>query len=198
MATLPDSPHWDAESGSLYYCDLMNQTNSLYRYDMHSGRTYAATIEKETGDLMYPGYILPIAERKDKFLVGLYHDQKVVKWDGKSKSAKSLCTQFVTDPELRANRVHDTHADPYGNVYVGVSRIPTTLLETCKPSNLPNGHVYKSTNGGPGVAILSNISNPNAMLWNLDKNKVYLIDSCKHKIRAYNWDPKTTELCKLS
>lgn len=200
IPVLADSPHWDAETRSLYYCDMINKTHSLRRYDFDEGRTYGATIEGETAEFHLPGYIIPIEGRKDKFLVGIYHDHKVIKWDGKSPTAKVLCTQISTDSDLRPNRVHDTHADPAGNMYTGVTRIPTNLFETCLPkfNALPfSGHVYKSTDGKPAEVIVDDMVNPNAMVWNLDKNRVYLVDSCNQTIKGFNWDPVTTALSRL-
>lgn len=182
-----ESPHWDAETNSLYWIDLFGTNPGLFRYDFNEKKIYTATIQNETG---IPGFIIPVAERKDKFLVGLNRDVKVIKWDGISAIAEALCTQFTMDGDIPSNRIHDSHADPHGNFYGG-----TTRLTFCNPtSKAPCGHVFKSTDGGPTEVVFDNQNGPNSMAWDTNNNKVFYVDSCKYEIRGYDWDPETTAL----
>lgn len=137
-----------------------------------------------------PGYIIPIEGRKQKFLVGLGRNNKVIKWDGVSDTAEVYCTQFTMDADIPTNRIHDSHADPQGNFYGG-----TTRASFCSPtSTLPSGHVFKSTDGKPAEIVFDKQNGPNSMVWDINKYRVYYVDSCKYEIRGYDWDPITTAL----
>lgn len=188
---LGETPHWDAETNSLYYIDLAFNNPALFRYDFEEKRTYYASIINETG---IPGFIIPVEGRKQKFLVGLNQLVKLIKWDGISKTAEALCTQFTMDADIPTNRIHDCHADPYGNFYGGSSRLSFCNLK----STSPMGHVLKSTDGKPTEIVFDNQNLPNTMVWNTDKNKVYYVDSCARAVKGYDWDPKTTALSKHS
>lgn len=189
-----ETPHWDVKKNSLYYIDLSSNKTHLYRYDFGEDRTYAAAIEGENGPFSVAGYMIPIEGRKNLFLVGLYHDHKVIEWDGKSPTAKSICTQYTTDADIPYHRVHDTAADPYGNLYGGVSRVVSN--DVCAPSTALPGHVYKATKGKQLEIVIKDQPIPNTMVWNLNKSKFYYVESCSHEIYGYDWDPKTTALCK--
>lgn len=182
-----ETPHWDAATQSLYYIDLVSNKTSLYRYDFKTGKTYAASIRNES---QMPGYIIPIEGRKKKFLVGLAHDNKVIKWDGVSPTAEELCTQFTMDADTPSTRMHDSHVDPLGNFYGGSSRFRICDVT----STLPSGGVFKSTDGKGSEMVFDKQNGPNSMAWDTDKNKVFYVDSCKYEIRGYDWDTETTAL----
>lgn len=186
-----ESPHWDAATQSLYYIDLFDNKTGLYRYDFATNRIYSAGIPNEES---MPGFILPIDGRKDTFIVGLDHDIKVIKWDGVSPTVQSECTQITVNADIKTNRLHDTHVDPYGNLYCGLSRLSFCDTE----SKAASGRVYKSTDGKTAEVIFNDVNAPNTLVWNTEKNKVYFSDTCRNQVREYDWDPETTALCMNS
>lgn len=76
---LGEGPHWDIKTRSLYYVDIV--APAIFRYNTKNGEIYRAKIKDNDEPL---GFIIPIEERDDEFVVGAGKEAVVIRWDGRS------------------------------------------------------------------------------------------------------------------
>lgn len=182
--------HWDDASQSLYYCDVYGNESAILRYDFAENKVYTAGIDGET---LTP-FIVPIANTKDHFAVGLGRRVGVVQWDGKSPKATLKRIAFEVDADKCHNQFNCVKADPSGRFFGGTMR-------TEKLGDLfdaPHGKLFKYVEGEGVTEMIDNVFISNGMAWDEKLNKFYYIDSGKFDVKAYDYDPKTGSICKFT
>lgn len=184
-----ESPHWDAKTQSLYYCDIFGVNNTIFRFDYKEGRIYPAIIENE----QMVSFIIPLKCCPNQFAVGLGRGIKIIFWDGRSPMARVLreVFQLEQDSKYSKNHIHHGKADAKGRFYGGTFR-----KEICSFSNSANAGFYRYTKQQGVKRLMSDVKVSSGLAWNEDARKFYYIDTCKYAIEKYDWSPKTGRICK--
>lgn len=174
---LGECPHYNVKTNSLYYTDVWGEY-PLLRYDLTEKEIYRAKIKGVTGR---PGFVLPIEDRHNKFLVAVERDLKVVKWDGESKTAEAYCTQIQVEKHIPTNLVHDGKVDSHGRLYFGTIRD-----DMCNPnSTAPFGGLWRSDDAKTLKQLVWNLGITNDFAIDEKRNILYLVHSCNKSILAY-------------
>lgn len=63
---------------------------------------------------------------------------------------------------------------------------------------LPSGSIFQSKDGKNLKAVIGNLNIANDFTFDEEKNIIYYVDSCNAVIRAQDYDPETSALCKFS
>jgi sugar lactone lactonase YvrE len=159
---LGEGPRWNAGEGRLYWVSIEEDT--FYRYDPASGR-------QEQFDVGQPVSVLAFRE-KGGLIMGTRDG--FATWDF---AAQALT--IIASPEAgkEGARFNDGAVDPAGRFWAG------TMTHTGATSSLyrldPDGAVHTMEKG---LAISNGIG------WSLDGRTMYLTDSPRYVIYAYDFD----------
>lgn len=186
----PYSPYWDVKTQSLLFTDFLNNDFSIIRFDYKLQKYFTAQIIGET----MPLFIIPIKGCINQYAIGFAHAVKIVEWDGVSSLALVIRTAFEVekDPKYAQNRWHMARADPKNRFFGSTYR-----TAICSNSSTAPGAFYRYTKRQGPRRILKGINVGSGLDWNIKKNKFYAIDSCRYKIREYDWNTKSGAICKL-
>lgn len=168
---IAETPIWDRRIGKLYYTDLF--TGDVHRYDPVSG-------EKEvwkTNTLI--GSAVPTDDENKLFCAletGMY-----------LLDLKNGELEFLCDPENgnKANRYNDTRIDPVGRIFTSsVSKLYGT--DEYRPDML--GGFYMIDTDGSVHVLEEGINQYNAIVWNADASKMFVIDTYNETLIGYDYD----------
>jgi sugar lactone lactonase YvrE len=182
---LGEGPHWDVNSKSLYYVDIT--APAIFRYDTKNGEIYKATIKDNDLPL---GFIIPIENTTDEFIVGAGRELTVIKWDGKSGQANALKVILTVDRDISANRINDAKCDPFGRLYFG-----TMGDENSDLRNNPSGSLFRYDQG-KFINLKSSIGISNGLTWNEKLGKFYYIDSVTRDVKVFDYDSSSGIICE--
>jgi len=196
QSTVGEGPHWDADTQSLYYVDILKNNFSIHRHDVTENKTYSATIEGES----QVSFIIPIDGTTDLFAVGIQRRVGVIQWDGKSSEAKVLRIVFDVAQSDELQKFNDGKADPIGRFYGGTVR--TGKVEDNFEDNLDElftnvtaaCSLYRYDAKSKVVQLRDKVKLSNGLAWNEAKNKFYYIDSLDYDIKEFDYDPVTGDL----
>lgn len=74
-----------------------------------------------------------------------------------------------------------------------------TMGEDAKRQSIPNiGAFYRVDDDLKPVKEIAPVSISNGLAWNIEDDTFYYIDSPTRQIAAYDYDPNSGEICKLS
>lgn len=178
---LGEGPHWDAQTKSLYYVDIV--ASSIFRYNTKNGEIYKAKIKDNDEPL---GFIVPIEGRNDEFVVGAGRYATVIRWDGRSGFSTVVRVLGEVDKYKSANRINDGKCDPHGRLFFGTMGDETTDLKTN-----PTASFYRfSIEDGP-QNLKDSIGISNGLTWNEGLGKFYYIDSITQDIKVFDYDSST-------
>lgn len=134
---------------SLYYVDVVGTEYSILRYSPLENRVYGAKVENEPR----VSFIIPVAGTSDEFAVGIVHLVGVIRWDGKSPTAKvvRIALEVENGDEFKTNNFNDAKADPNGRFFGGTLR----ELE-CMNLTVPTyGNLFRYSVDNPVVTLNS-------------------------------------------
>lgn len=188
-AELGEGPHWDVARQSLYYVDIFGP--SILRYDAKSGEIYKATIKDDDSPI---GFIIPVAETTDEFVIGANRRVLLIKWDGRSGQATVSKVLTEVDKEYQGNRNNDGKVDPNGVLFFGSmgDELKFNLAETRV------GSFYRYSKETGLMNLKSSVGISNGLTWDVKRNKFYYIDSVTRDVKEFDYDPVTSGICKLS
>lgn len=105
-----DNPYWDEETQSVYFGDVFGQL--LFRYSYKENRTYSTTA---TG-IQNPAFFMPIANRLNRYLVGVNGSGVILNWNGRSSSSSIEGIAFTAPNGQWLNSASTT---ANGDLYIG-------------------------------------------------------------------------------
>lgn len=188
-AELGEGPHWSADTQSLYYVDI--GAGKLLRYSYNENKVYKAKIE----GIDLAGFVIPVENSTDRFVVGAGRKVIVVRWDGVSTTAqveKVLFEVEMNDKRFDGNRFNDGKCDPQGRLFAGTMRYVGDEFE----HRYGSLYRYTSENGGKWDSVKGDIGISNGLTWNEKTNKFYYIDTTDFEVKEYDYNFKTGEFCK--
>ncbi len=171
---IAETPIWDSRIGKLYYTDLF--TGDVHRYDPKSG-------EKEvwrTNALI--GSAVP-TDDETKLFCALETGMHLL-------DLRSGELEFLYDPENgnEANRYNDTRIDPAGRIFTStVSKLYGT--DEYRPNML--GGFYMIDTDGSVHVLEEGINQYNAIVWNTDATRMFVIDTFNETLVGYDYDIKS-------
>jgi sugar lactone lactonase YvrE len=162
-----ESPHWDADSGLLYWADIVDP--HLYRFDPATGDLKAAAIDVPvTGlGLRHSGGLV-LASKTGFYLL-----------DADWRTHRCVADPEADKPNVRFN---DGLVDRQGRYWAG------SLNET--DFDAPDGSLYRLDPDGSVHLMDSGLKVCNGMGWSPDSRTMYLVDSGAYTIYAYDFDPE--------
>nr|BAB85479.1 luciferin-regenerating enzyme [Nipponoluciola cruciata] len=180
---LAESPHWDDETQSLYFVDIVGRSVNKY---VPTTKTHTQLKFDKN-----PSFIIPVKGCSDRFIVSLEREINLLTWDGASSAPSKIekIAVFDNTPEKSENRLNDGKADPLGNLWAGTM-------------NMGSDH----TTGTPVRGTLSSLSNKqvkehvsevcisNGLAWSKDLKKFYYIDSAVRQVDQFDFDAKNLSL----
>lgn len=185
-------PFWDDHSLNLYLVNFITQSaneTALFRYSFVDGRFYSATLRGRTS----PSFIVPISENcatcKDLFVVGVMHDVVIVRWDGVSPQAEVVNTIFSVETDNDLSRLDIARPDSSGRLYFG-----TFSNKICGDD--PKYSLYRYDKARGVVRLFGSIKTTGGLVFDEKAKLMYHMDTCSAIITAFDYDPKTGDICK--
>ncbi len=168
---IAETPIWDERIGKLYYTDLF--TGDVHRYDPESkeGEVW------KTNALI--GSAIP-TDDSDKLFCALETGMHLL-------DLKSGKLEFLCDPENgnEANRYNDTRIDPKGRIFTSsVSK----LYGTDDYRTDMRGSFYMIDTDMSVHVVEKDINQYNAIVWNADATKMYVIDTFNQTLVGFDYD----------
>ncbi|KAG5683826.1 hypothetical protein PVAND_013089 [Polypedilum vanderplanki] len=182
---LLEAPHWDVQSQSLYFVDIFGP--AIFRYK--GGEIYKATI-KDNEDTPI-GFITPVANTTNEFVIGLGKELTVIKWDGKSGQATVVKILSKVDSNFADNRINDGKCDPHGRVYFGTMGSPE---DKNLSKSLPGSLYRYDVESKSSINLRGRIGIGNGLAWNEKLGKFYYVDSVTRDVKVFDYDSSTGNL----
>jgi sugar lactone lactonase YvrE len=169
-AVLGEGAIWDAGCGVLYWVDIMGC--SVHVYDPSTGQDRAIDVGQ------YVGTVVP--RQSGGLMLGLHHGFA-------SLDLETGQVEIVADPEqhLSGNRFNDGKCDPAGRFWAG-----TLALEgTPEVASL-----YRLDADLSVHKMLGEVSCSNGLVWTLDNQTMYYIDTLLRRVDAFDYDLNTGDI----
>nr|BAM19641.1 regucalcin [Papilio xuthus] len=184
-AVLGEGPHWDDKQQALYFVDI--NLKSINKYVPATGVHTKTLLDGRVG------FIVPVDGTNDQFVVGVERKFLIIQWDGENNSKVKIVKELgEVDQDVPTTRINDGKADPKGRLYAG------TMGHEEPPGNflMEKGSLYRLDRRGI-VKMCSSISISNGLAWDLREKAMYYNDSPECKIRRYDYDVDTGDICNL-
>ena len=169
-AELGEGAFWNHKTQELYWVDILGK--KLYIYNPST---------KLNTSFEMPSRIGTVVPQSDSTAVVALEDGIYIQ-NTKNGSLTRLSNVEADIPE---NRFNDGKCDPNGNLWVGSMHIA---------EKEPNAKLYKVAPSGTATAMLDNITISNGIVWTKDAKTMYYIDTPTAKIRAFDYDAKSSTI----
>ncbi|CAH2046716.1 unnamed protein product, partial [Iphiclides podalirius] len=181
---LGESPHWDSDEEALYFVSILDK--AIHRYKPSTGEHTKATLEKP------PTFIIPVEGKSRHFAVSQGRKAVEVMWDGGEEDALVLRTLAEVDHHRPENSLNGGKADPRGRLFAGSvfgmkTSVPVDFHAGC-------GSLYRIDPDSQAYRLDDEVSLPNGLCWDVERNFFYFTDSLEYAIRRYDYDVETGNL----
>lgn len=165
---LAEGPMWHPEEKVLYWLDILQKQLHVFdpKTNEHSFRQFNKM----------PGAVVP-TNISNKLAVSF--EDGVAIYDTVENSSNYIVRYHESKPDMRAN---DGKCDPWGNFWVG------TMSKTCEENA---GALYCLKPDGSFEKKIENCTISNGLAWDVEKSKMYFIDSIKDGINSYDYEPNS-------
>ncbi|CAG9859542.1 unnamed protein product [Phyllotreta striolata] len=173
---LGEGPHWDAESQSLYFVDIIGR--AIHKYVPATNKHTSAIIGTSEVSL-----ILPIKGEKGRFLISIGRDLAVITWDGESENVSNIekILEVENSPDTLSNRWNDGKCDRLGRLWAGT-------MDQKANENVVKTAAFYLVQNNKATQMLNNIGISNGTAWSRDDKKMYYIDSVTRSIDSFDFD----------
>lgn len=171
---LAETPIWDARVKCLYWTDLFTGQVHRYHPDTDTEQVF------ETGGLI--GAAIP-CEDESKLMVAIESGMHLFDMETGALS-------FIADPNEgnAKNRYNDTRVDARGRIFTStVSKLYGSTDYT--PDML--GSFYMIDTDKSVKTLVSGINQYNAIVWNRDDTRMFVVDTYNQKLTAFDYDIET-------
>ncbi|XP_065210543.1 regucalcin-like [Planococcus citri] len=177
------APFWYHKTQTLYFVNVFQ--SEIHQYDPKTNKHTCAKV----GDQPV-GFIIPLGDFDDKYLLGYGCDLVAVTWDGHSNQISKLVKVEVV--ETNENRISDGKISPSGVLFVG--------RRTSGPGHLISGNL--SMNQGSlysfkncsSKKLLCDISISAGMAWDHNERTFFYTDSPEYRVERFCYNDETCEL----
>ncbi|KPJ05110.1 Regucalcin [Papilio xuthus] len=181
-----EGPHWDDDEKVLYYMNFMQ--SSINKYNPETGQKTTTEIEQFPDT--YTSFLIPIEDKKHRFVATLRRDIVEIEWKGDNEKAVVIRTIAKVDQDKPENIINDGKADPRGRLFTGTfgyNPSGKNLNEMILPER---GSLYRIDTNGQVNKLDENITISNGLAWDKDGKTLYYVDSMDC-IRRYDYDIET-------
>lgn len=185
---LGEGPHWDEKTQSLYFVDILAQ--AILRYDSKNGEIYKAKIKHS--DEKPVGFIVPVEDRDDEFVVGVGREVLIIRWNGTSNEATIVRVLAEVDESQPKNRINDGKCDLNGELFFGTMGDEDSDIKANPTASFYHFNVKKSE----AITLKDSIGISNGLTWNKLVGKFYYIDSIARDIKVFDYDTSNSTICK--
>jgi sugar lactone lactonase YvrE len=169
---LGEGPMWHPTEKGLYWVDILQKRLHFFDPKLIAYQEYQF-------DKM-PGAVVPTDSH---FHLLISFEDGISKFNNHTKEHEYIVKFHKNQSNMRAN---DGKCDPFGNFWVG------TMSKTCEHEA---GALYILKKDGCFEKKIDKSTISNGLAWDVQKGKMYYIDSMKDSIRSYDFEPET---CSLS
>lgn len=185
ISTSPDgqsnqNPHWDDESGALYFADQLGTL--LYRYTYATNQLDWLTVD----GIENPGFFMPVRGSNHQYAVGSNEIAYIINWDGYSPAGSIDQEVFSVRPN---SFLSSAWVSSRGEFYVG-----NFGPDHCSGPPIYEQYGYKKNNE-LNIFAEHYVSTTGAVLVEAERT-FYHLDRCRKTITAFDWNPITGRLCK--
>lgn len=187
--TQPYAPQWDSKSQGLFFSDYV--TGNIYRFDWIENRIYTGSIANNISTTL----MVPLKGCNYDFAISDRLSIKIIRWNWKETSVAPVVRDTFTvetDPAYELNNWNIVEASPTCHFYGG-----TFVYDLCENITTPSAAFY-SYNKCKGVQTLARVKLSGGIAWNVHEKTIYHVDSCNNVIMAYDWNPRTDQICRYS
>lgn len=163
---LAEGPVWDERKQELHYVDIKN--NIVFSLNPETGARTELDTNQNTGCFAL--------RENDGYILGMASGPYLSDTDGNLERY----TELLFDPMTRAN---DGKCDPYGNFWCGTADIGRWTGK---------GKLYRFSPDGNVREIMDGLACSNGLTFR--DERMWYIDSARHRIDSYRVDPETGEL----
>jgi len=177
---LGEGPHWDVQRQTLFFVDLLG--SKLVSYTPATNKFVKASVAPKI-----PTFIIPVAGRKDLFVVSLDAELVIISWDCESDKISIVETLGAVNntPETKDNKFNDGKCDPSGRLWAGTHAANEKELS----KTLPLGFLYSFDSKTKLLkSHVGKIKLANGLAFNEQAKKMYYIDSLKGTVDQYDFD----------
>lgn len=168
---LGEGPVWSASEQMVYWLDIMQ--NKIHRFRLKDQFFATQT---------YSERITAIAPTNQKEWIGLTA-KEIILFNPHNPNIEKIA---AVESDMPFNRFNDGKADPQGRFWAG------TMNE--KEMDRAEGSLYRIDHEFRIKKMASGIPLCNGMGWSPDSKTMYLNQTFKYEITAYNFDPKHGEI----
>ncbi|RZC42485.1 SGL domain containing protein [Asbolus verrucosus] len=177
--TLGEAPHWDVETQSLYYVDIIGM--AIYKYTPETKKSVKASV-----GLNQVSFIIPVEDEKNQFVVSLGRELVRIFWNSETEDIRIIekLTEVEKSEDFIYNRFNDGKCDPSGRLWAGT-------LNTVAEGPLvypPKGTLYSLDSERKITNHLKNLRIANGLAFNTKLRKMYYIDSSEGTVDQYDFD----------
>ncbi|KAJ8944496.1 hypothetical protein NQ318_011754 [Aromia moschata] len=174
---LGEGPHWDAETQTLYFVDIVG--HNIHKYVPSTREHTKAYIGKNVS------IIIPVKDKSDEFVITIGREIVRIKWDGESETVTILEKLYEVEPDT-PHVFNDGKCDPSGRLWAG-----TLGVASVKDDQFPDEqcNLYSFYNKQV-ITQLSKIGLSNGIAFNTDRKKMYYVDSLKGTLDEFDFDIK--------
>lgn len=169
-AELGEGAFWNHETQELYWVDILGK--KLYVYNPNT---------KLNTSFEMPSRIGTVVPQSDSTAVVALEDGIYIQ----NTRNGSLTRLSNVEADIPENRFNDGKCDPNGNLWVGSMHLA---------EKEPNAKLYKVAPNGTATAMLDSITISNGIVWTKDAKTMYYIDTPTAKIKAFDFDAKTSTI----
>jgi sugar lactone lactonase YvrE len=167
---LGEGPCWHSQRQSIFWADI--EGKSIYEMRWPQGIVQHWPVGRRVSLIVPAG--------KDQVLLALQGG--IARFNLKTGSLDWLCT---IDPELRNNRCNDGACDSLGRLWVG-----TMDLGFAEGA----GSLFRVGEDCQAVKVLGQLTIANGLVWSIDNQRAYFIDSPTQTVKSYRFDSAKGEL----
>lgn len=141
-------------------------------------------------------FFIPIENSDDLFVIEVAtRITKIIRWIGKSTFAKVFNSNaFSVEQELKYKTKfwQIGKEDPAKRFFGGTFR-----NQLCNDSSTANASFYRYTKKDGVVRLIDGFKVVGGFDWDTETNTLYIVDVCQSLINAYDWNPKTGNICRF-
>ncbi|XP_059045628.1 regucalcin-like [Achroia grisella] len=183
---LGEGPHWDDRQQALFFVSIVEHT--IHKYVPATGVHTRTKVDDHIG------FIIPVEDTLDQFVIGLKNKFVIIQWDGEDGTPAKVVRQLVDlDPYSDGpTQINDGKIDPRGRLYAGTVLPNEKSLTEIEPK----GSLYR-LDRTEVTKLCSGIRISNGLAWDLKEKAMYYIDTMELNIRRYDYDVETGDISNL-
>ncbi|XP_044730481.1 regucalcin-like isoform X2 [Chrysoperla carnea] len=182
---LGEGLHWDADKQLLYFVDITNS-----RINKFDPKTLEHTSTKVEGEGK-PGFVFPIQDEENRYVIGTGREIRVIEWDGKQDSNLTYTEVIAKADAEKGSRFNDAKVDNNGIIWAGLmgpEPVPNKVKHV-------NSKMYSfDIRTKEFVPRIENIYISNGLAWTSDNKYMYWTDTGENKIEGFDYDLKSENI----